>query len=704
MRAWFARFAALSLLAAPAHGQCPVAPGVWAGQVGQQRVAFRIASDGTMVDSVAVSLVDACGQHQYSATDVTPVQALQCNPWGFDWEHCRDQSPSTRGFRVIVRFDGTTHGFASLNFLGFACGSSCPVADMIDVTLLIPYVPPAISCHYDGEGTIEYGVADGGSGALFEVETAVFGPISLDAPPRDLTGPEDSASFPVSCTGAGRTAVTLSVRSGAVLTDVCSLCFECAGAGQTPAGVPCRFGGPSQSTQWTQTYIGPDRFGAATVRQTADGGYALAGHRNSGFDLIKTDPLGNVEWEQNYTVAGRVLELGDMEPTEDGYVLVGSIREPPSLANRDFYLLKADTAGDMVWTRTYGDSLHQAANAVALTSDGGYMVVGDIRYDAPPNLDFMLMKTDASGTAVWTRFHDAGYVDSPRDVQETSDGGFILAGYTEALYGSPMDSYLVKTDAVGIVEWERTFGGIHDDWAHSVQQTSDGGFVLAGGTEGVSSPAYAPEYDFYMVRTTANGTELWSRSFGGPDREVATAVREAANGGYLLVGSSNIWGEGIYSAYVVSTMVSGEAIWTLNVEDSGLDVDVALANDGGAAVLTPVQVGSDSGFLLLKLEPPNPNTTEVPAGAPRPAGIALSAFPNPFNPTTTLVFMGAEAAVSSLTIHDAAGRLVQVLARGSRIPGGHMWTFDASGLPSGIYTASLKTDRGDASRKLVLVK
>ncbi len=718
MKVQIAFCAAMSLLAGAARAQCPVSAGVWTGQVGQQRVVFRITNDGTVVDSVAVSFVDACGQAQYSAFDETPVVPLQCNPWGFEWSHCRDNPPSPQGFRVEIRFDGFAHGTAMIDYLSWGCnGGSCLVADFVDVTPVSPGEPPdpVISCQYVGGGTIEYGVSNGGSGVVFDVEYTPVSPVSVDAAPRDLTGPVDAASFPVSCTGAGRGGVALTMRSGGMLIDQCEVCLECAGAGQTPADTACPFGSSPPPVEWSQTYGGTVGDSPASVRQTADGGYGLAGTTGSAFKLIKTDSQSIIQWERTYTVADRTLVLSDMELSEDGgYILAGYVRTAQEPT--DFFLLKADAAGDVEWTQTYGDNLlNESARAVSRTSDGGYIVVGNVSFDSPNYDDLFLVKTDAFGSVLWTRIHDAGDIEQPFDVQQTIDGGYVLAGHTTGFGAGSYDSYLVKTNGVGNVEWERAFGGTNADWARSVQQTSDGGFILAGYTNsfGAGDPG-----DYYLVKTTANGTESWARTYGGPDREEGAVVRETANGGYLLVGSR--WTEyqpraWVGDVFVVRTTWVGDTAWTLSLGGTSTDegVDVVETGDGGSAILASTfSFGSgDMDFWLVKtgLISGTPTGTfegppEVREGFPPALGVALSAFPNPFIARTTLVFMGAEPTRIRLTVHDVAGRLVRVVADVARTTGTQAWTFDASGLASGIYTAALETDRGSAHRKLVLVK
>ncbi|PJA26943.1 MAG: hypothetical protein CO189_08780, partial [candidate division Zixibacteria bacterium CG_4_9_14_3_um_filter_46_8] len=129
--------------------------------------------------------------------------------------------------------------------------------------------------------------------------------------------------------------------------------------------------------------------------------------------------------------------------------------------------------GDTLWTRTYGGSNWDGAYSVQQTNDGGYIIAGETASFGAGDWDFYLVKTDGTGDTLWTRTYGGSNADVALSVRQTVDGGYIIAGYTESLGAGGKDFFLVKTDAVGDTLWTRTYGGSDWDVAYSVQQTID---------------------------------------------------------------------------------------------------------------------------------------------------------------------------------------------------------------------------------------
>ncbi|MCH8924183.1 MAG: hypothetical protein IIA67_13670 [Planctomycetes bacterium] len=163
---------------------------------------------------------------------------------------------------------------------------------------------------------------------------------------------------------------------------------------------------------------------------------------------------------------------------------------------RDFWLIKIDAFGNQLWTRTFGGPADDVAYAIALTSDGGLVVAGSSAQDSGSKTDFLLIKTDSLGIQQWSQRYAnlglPGILDSESDdiayaVRQTDDGGYIIAGSTDGQNGQ--DAWLVKTDANGVLDWAKEFGASGSETAFSVQQTDDGGYVLAGSTDSIDLDA-----------------------------------------------------------------------------------------------------------------------------------------------------------------------------------------------------------------------
>jgi len=238
--------------------------------------------------------------------------------------------------------------------------------------------------------------------------------------------------------------------------------------------------------------------------------------------------------------------------------------------------------GDTLWTRTYGGPEREEARVVQQTSDGGFIMAGPTRSYGAGNWDFSLAKTDSAGTYQWVHVYGGNNLDWPYSAQQTNDGGYIIAGYTASFGAGWTDFYIVKTDAQGIAQWTRTYGGALHDEAHSISQTSDGGYIVAGSTASFGSGGW----DFYIVKLNSSGDSLWSRTFGGNGDDVAWSVKEGGiYGGYYIAGYSTSFGNG-NEIFVVRTNSSGYATWTRTY--GGAQDDYAYSID----------YGSDGGFVL----------------------------------------------------------------------------------------------------------
>jgi hypothetical protein len=166
----------------------------------------------------------------------------------------------------------------------------------------------------------------------------------------------------------------------------------------------------------------------------------------------------------------------------------------------DIFLLKTDASGNVIWAKTYGGTNWDRAYSVQQTSDGGYIVAGATGSFGAGGSDIFLLKTDANGNVIWAKTYGGTSLDEAYSVQQTSDGGYIVAGWTESFGAGGLDIFLIKTDANGNVQWAKTYGGTDWDRASSVQQTSDGGYIVAGYTWPGASYS-----DVFLVKTDANG-------------------------------------------------------------------------------------------------------------------------------------------------------------------------------------------------------
>jgi hypothetical protein len=233
----------------------------------------------------------------------------------------------------------------------------------------------------------------------------------------------------------------------------------------------------------------------------------------------------------------------------------------------------------VVWVRTYGDTSDDGARSVEQTSDGGFVMTGCTESRGAGQGDAYLVRTDARGDTLWTRTFGGASRDEGFSVRQTADKGFVIVGLTQSFGAGEDDVYLIKTNARGDTLWTRTFGGNDDDFGYSVQQTEDGGYIIAGLNESFG----AGGEDFYLIKTTAGGDTLWTRTYGGSNTDEAHSVQQTSDGGFVVAGSTYSFGAGNFDVYLVRTDVDGKVLWTKTfggaVDDGAWSL--AQAADGG---------------------------------------------------------------------------------------------------------------------------
>lgn len=298
---------------------------------------------------------------------------------------------------------------------------------------------------------------------------------------------------------------------------------------------------PNGDTLWTKTYGGTDGDYATCVRQTSDGGYIITGptglYGESRGDvwLLRTDANGDTIWTK--TFGGIDNDYGNsVEQTSDGGYIITGTTDEFYLGSGDLLLIKTDALGNTLWTKIFGGTNPQDGQAIKQTTDGGYIIGGNTATLDTNGFDYdiWLLKTDSKGDTIWTKTFEVTRRDRCSAVEQTADGGYVIAGTTDSYDVGRADVFLIKTDSNGDIFWTKTFGGEYFDWGNSVQQTSDGGYIIAGQTYSYGGGSI----DIWLIRTNASGDLLWTKTFGGPETDEGGSVRQTSDGGYIIAGET----------------------------------------------------------------------------------------------------------------------------------------------------------------------
>jgi predicted secreted protein len=340
--------------------------------------------------------------------------------------------------------------------------------------------------------------------------------------------------------------------------------------------------------EWSKTYGGTGAdSGAGDIIQTSDGGYAISGDTASfgagstDYWLIKTDALGNMQWNKTYGGSLAESDAAMCQTIDGGFALVGDTKSF-GVGSNDVWLVKTDAAGNMQWNKTYGGTGADLGINVAQTSDGGYAVAGYTSSFGAGGIDFWLIKTDAAGNMQWNRTYGGPGSDYCFNVVQTSDGGYAVAGPTNSFGAGNYDIWLVKTDAAGNMQWNKTHGGSGMEWMDQMIPTVVGGYAIAGFTNSFG----AGSSDVWLVKTDALGNMEWNKTYGGPGSDNGFHLTQTAEGGYAIIGSTSSFGAGGNDVWAIKTDVSGNIL--------GNQTFGGTSTDDGRSIIQTI----DGGYLL----------------------------------------------------------------------------------------------------------
>ncbi|PKA82564.1 putative secreted protein (Por secretion system target) [Ulvibacter sp. MAR_2010_11] len=379
---------------------------------------------------------------------------------------------------------------------------------------------------------------------------------------------------------------------------------------------------------WQNTIGGSDGDFLTAFEPTADGGYILGGYSTSNISgdktensngaidiwIVKIDAAGTIQWQNTIGGSGDDF-LISLEQTADGGYIVGSgsdsnisgDKTENSRGGLDYWLLKLNASGAIVWQKTYGGAQPEFDTYIVETADGGYFVGGYSDSDVsgektdPTNgqRDYWALKLDSTGAIVWQNGIGGNLVDRPQAAFQTIDGGYIIGGFSNSAASGDKsensqggnDYWVVKLDATGAIEWENTIGGNDSDVFRDMIQIADGSYLLGGysksNASGDKTENSQGDYDYWILKLDTGGNIVWQNTIGGSGIDYPRDIKQLSDGTIMIAGWSN-------------SNVSGDKTEASN---GGYDYWLVKLNSGGTLISQNSIGGSndESGPYVIEL-------------------------------------------------------------------------------------------------------
>jgi uncharacterized delta-60 repeat protein len=382
--------------------------------------------------------------------------------------------------------------------------------------------------------------------------------------------------------------------------------------------------------EWEKCFGGSEDDGVESVEQTSDGGYIVAGYSKSadgdlsqnhgGFDawVFKLKDDGTLDWQKSLGGSGHDEAYSIYQTKDGGFVVAGSSDSQDgdvsgNHGGKDFWVVKLTPHGEIEWQKSLGGSGEDIARSVQQTDDGGYILAGESDSqdgDVSGNhgkWDGWVVKLKPNGELEWQKSFGDYDFDRANSIRQTSDGGFVFAGLvsSRSKKHSKRDMWVVKLKSNGSLEWEKRLGGSESEEAQSIQETSDGGYIVAGNSDsndgdvsGIHGGMILKGFvlyprDFWVVKLHADGAIAWQRILGGSEHDFGRAVQQTVDGGYIVTGYTKSE-EGDISEnrgrddfWVVKLKTDGTLDWQKSLGGSDTDraYDIAQTKDGGYIVV-----------------------------------------------------------------------------------------------------------------------
>jgi len=306
-------------------------------------------------------------------------------------------------------------------------------------------------------------------------------------------------------------------------------------------------------------------------------------------------------WRRIYGWSGSET-INHIEKTKDGNYILGGMTNSKGFGQDDFYLLKIDNFGNILWDFVYGGENDDTLNCIKETSDNGFICIGEsYSFGIANNKDLYIFKLNSKNEILWAKNLGGKDVDGGRWVEETSDSGYIAVGWTRSFGSGASDFYIIKLDSSGNLTWTKTWGGSAFDEAYSVIETEDKGYLVVGYTISFGKGAK----DVAIVKLDDKGNICWYKTYGGSKDDVGVSIKKLEDGNYIVVGYTSSFGNGNTDVYVIKIDNNGELIWEkiFGGEQDDIANDSIITSDGNLLIVgwTKSFSAKDRDIYILKI-------------------------------------------------------------------------------------------------------
>ncbi|MDC8098345.1 T9SS type A sorting domain-containing protein [Chryseobacterium rhizosphaerae] len=370
--------------------------------------------------------------------------------------------------------------------------------------------------------------------------------------------------------------------------------------------------------QWQKSLGGSNLEWAKSIKHTTDGGYIVAGHSSStdgdvtgnhsggqlymtDYWIVKLNSSGGIQWQKSLG-GNSIEEANSIQQTNDGgYIIAGTAASSDgdvtgSHGSFDYWIVKLDSSGNIQWEKTFGGDIVEQAYSIQQTADNGYIIAGytnssngDVTV-AYGEEDFWIIKLDQTGNLQWQKSYGSNSKDYAYSIQQTTEGGYIVAGSTNSIIGgiSYSDCLIMKLNSSGDLQWQKKIGGSHDDYATAIKQTIDGGYIVAGNSNSTDGDATGNSNspNIWIFKLNNTGDIQWKQFLGGTGYDGASSVELTSDNGYLIGGTTTSSTDLTDNFYVAKLNATGSIIWEKSLGGSATDqLNSAIETADGGFIL-----------------------------------------------------------------------------------------------------------------------